>query len=269
MLVEAPDQSTIERRIAAVQGVRQIVHAIGALARAQLPLAESATGQATLYLDAVDGILHRLVEAPEDATSRDQLLVVVGPERAFCGALAQRILEQVPAAGALGIVGRRLGEAIALDAELKVRVRFEMPGAVSHEDAEIVATHIAQAVLAVGDGRQVDVLHPTSGRSDLHRSVLLRKSHQPLRRSLPETYSPLDTVIRAALREAMTGRLALAVSEAHRSEISARVLAAEQMTKACDDKLERLRQDWRVARQEQITNELLEVVAGSRAGATA
>ncbi len=266
MLEQLSDQAVIERRITAVQGLRQVVHAIGALARAQLPLAESATGQAMLYLDAVDSILHRLVGAPESAEGDHQLFVVVGPERGFCGALAQRIVEQVPPVGALGIVGRRLGEAAKLDPAIEPRVRFELGGAVTHEDAEGVAVAIAEAVLGLGHNGQVDVLYPSSGRSDLHRSMLLPKSQQLAQRSLPETYSPLDTVVRAAIAEAMTGRLALAAAEALRSEISARVVAAEQMTRACDDKLEGLRQDWRVARQEQITSELMEIVAGTRTG---
>lgn len=269
MLEDDTDQNLLERRMAAVRGLRQVAQAIAALARAQLPLVERATGQATAYLDAVDSILQRLVGTPLPQPATAQLLVVVGPERAFCGALAQQLVAELPPQGKLGLVGKRLGETASRSPALMARVQFRLPGASSPDEAEAVAAEIARAVLSHAHGAQVDLLRPTEGRAELHRSILLAATARPLPKVPPETYSPLTSVIDAAVREAITGRLALAASEALRAEVAARIVAAEQMKNACDKKLEALEQSWRIARQEQITSELLEVVAGRQASLAA
>ncbi len=262
------DPRVLERRISAVTAVGQVVHAIWALARAQLPLAEQASAQASAYLDWVDEIVERLAGAPLPEHSRSRLYVVLGPERAYCGSLPRRVLAQVPAAGYLGIVGSRLIESVSRRPELIARTLFNLPGAVTHDEHDAIAHRIAEAVLLHGGGSHVELYYPRSGGSTLHRVVLLAGEREPVR-SPPETWSPLQAVLGEAVREAIASRLAVGVAESLRAEVHFRILAAEKARGASDRKLAELQQAWRVARQEQITNELLEVVAGRQAALSA
>lgn len=84
----------------------------------------------------------------------------------------------------------------------------------------------------------------------------------------PPTLSPWEDVLRAAVFEAVTGRLTVGAVEALRSEVQGRLTAADQARTAAERQLDELKQQWRVARQEQITTELLEIVAGRAATLT-
>lgn len=264
-MTDEPDLETLERRRFAVQAVRQIGQAVWALARAQLPLVGGVVGEATQYLDWVDEVLERVAGRPRTEPSQQQLLVVMGPERPFCGNLAGQILKQLPHAGRLGLVGERLSEAARSTPELAARVEFELAGAAAHDETESIAVAVAEAVMRHAGKASVELLHPSEGSATLHRSVLLATSRDALTTRAPETYSPSEAVIAAALQEAITGRLVVAAAEALRSETLARIQAAEQVKSATDKRLAELEQAWRVARQEQITSELLEVVAGRQA----
>ncbi len=72
-------------------------------------------------------------------------------------------------------------------------------------------------------------------------------------------------VFDAALAEALSSRLTVAVAQTSHAEVNARSAAAERAVLACDRKLSDLEQEARAARHWQITSELLEVVAGSEA----
>lgn len=258
------DLQDLERRIEAVGAVHHVVQAIWALSRAQLPRIEEAAAEASTYLDWVNQIVDRLAGAARPGSARGWLCVVMGPERPFCGALAHQILLQAPKEGALGLVGNRLAELAALDPALTKRIRFSLPGAVSHEEHETVGQAVAEAVLRHGTGLQVEVLYPRGGGTTLHRVVLLSGEREPAWNP-PETYSAYAEVLGAAVAEAVAGRLAIGAIEALWSEVRARVLAADAARRACEMRIEALNQDWRVARQDQITNELIEVVAARAA----
>ena len=264
MRADEQDEARLARRMAAVSSVRQVVGAVWALARAQLPQVERAAGEATVYLDWVDAVVTRLAGAPLPGRPGAALHVVLGPERPFCGALARQVLAQLPPAAPLVLVGQRLIEAADLQPELAAKVELRLRGAATHDEHEEVARAVAEAVLARAGARQVVLLHPAGGGPGLHRVVLLSGPREPLQR-LPDTFSPLPLVLAAAVREAVAGRLAVGALEALRAEVRARIVATEAARHACDRRLEDLRQGLRVARQEQITSELIEVVAARAA----
>lgn len=258
------DLRVVERRIGAVTAVGQVVHAIWALARAQLPLAERASADATAYLDWVDEIVERLAGAPVPRPTQHTVHVVLGPERAYAGALPRRVLAQIPDDGFVGLVGSRLIESAMQRAELEPRILFTLPGAVSHDEHDEIARRIAEAVLFNASQSHVELHYPRGGGSTLHRVVLLAGQREPVGRA-PETWSPLPGVLAFAVRESIASRLAVGVAEAFRTEVRARIVAAEMAHGACDRRLAELHQAWRIARQEQITNELIEVVSGRQA----
>lgn len=272
-MLELEDAATIERRIKAVGAVKEVVHAIWAISRAELPMVEAAVAESSTYVDWIHEMADAVMDAPHRSSTQQVLMVVLGPERPYCGALARLILEQVVEAmdaGAdpsIGLVGTRLLEAAVQEKHLENRVLFQLAGAVTHEENEQIARAIAGAVLTHAGNAEVDLFYPRDGGSRLERVTLLGGMRSPAPFP-PETFSPLEQVINAAIVELITGRLAVGVAEALRSEIRARIMAAEAATRAADDKLETLRRSWAKTRQERITSELLEVIAGRQATMT-
>ncbi|WP_428265076.1 F0F1 ATP synthase subunit gamma [Haliangium sp.] len=268
MLADSGDLRVIERRIGAVTAVRQVLQAVWALARAQLPLVEAAAAEATQYLDWVDQVVDRLLGAPVARPTGVVLHLVLGPERAYCGALPRQIVEalsrDLPARDRVGLVGRRLIEQAEGAPALAGRVSFGLPGAATHDELEARAYEVAEALLGHAVDAQIELHHPLHDRPGLHRTVLLAGERR-LVSYPPETYSPRDEIARLALRESITGRLVVGLAETLRAEVRARIAAADKARGAADRKLDTLRQAWRAARQDQITSELIEVVAGRQA----
>ncbi len=243
--------------MAAVKAVRQVVHALWALSRAQLPLVEQAVAEASLFLDWVDEIVERLAGRPTSAGPGETLHVVIGPERGYAGSLARRMLACVPPEGALGLVGQRLADAAHERPELARRVLFTLPAAVTHDEADELAQRVAEALLGHARTHHVELHYPRAGEREPTRVVLLAGAREPAA-DPPDSYSPIETLLAAAVHESVAGRITVGLIEALRAEIMARIAAVDRARLACDAKLEELEHAWRQARQERITNELLE-----------
>lgn len=256
---DASDALQVQRRAAATSAVGSVVQAIWALASAELPRVDALAEQASVYLDWVDAVLERLAGPELVDTKHATLCVVLGPERSFCGAFPRQVAEAIPSEGALALVGHRLAEAAT--ARDRQRAAFVLAGPVSVDDLEPVADAVAAAVLSVADGHRVELLYPVE-RGALRHAVLLSAP-----RTLPAdervgTYSDPASVLAAAVRHGVTGRLRVALAETLRTEVRARAAAAEAARNAVKDQLEALESRLRVIFQEQITSELVDLYAG-------
>lgn len=258
------DPSAVERRMLVVRAVRQIVHAIWALARAQLPLAEKAAADATTYLDWVDQVTARLAGRPRHLPAAETFFVVIGPQRAYCGGLPRKVAHAIPPDGELGLVGARLIEIASELPEVAPRVRFALPSAATHDEHEETSRALAEAVLTHARHRVVELLYPVSVDGALRSVVLLAGPREALP-SPPDHYAPLPALVGAAVSEGVGGRLSVGLAEALRAETLARIAASERAKTACDASIDELQREWRVARQQEITAEILEVVAGREA----
>lgn len=259
---EAPrDLHAAERALDAVVAIRQVVQAVWTLARAQQPKVEAAVGEASAYLGWVEELVARFGGDPPEEAPGSALWVVVGPERPFCGGLARRLLEQVPQQGSLLLVGRRLADAVPAVGPLRSRIVSLLPAPAGPEDIDPCARRVAATLLELDHAGPVGMLHPSEGGTHLEQAPLLAAGPRNTRLAL-ETYSPPETVLAAAIHEALSGRLVVGLAEGLRTEVRARLLAADAARQGCDRKLEALRQQWRVLRQEAITGELLELFSG-------
>lgn len=256
--------TALERSMRAVTAIRQVMHAIWALSRAQLPLVEHAASAAVVYEQWVDRIVDRVAGPPLAAPAGHVLTVVFGPERAYSSALGRRIVEELPREGELGLVGQRMAELVEAFPEHDRRVRFRCAGSVAHDDLHEVAAEVARNLLEHAGHAQIELLHPAEGQIELQRVVLIASRASTLQ-TPPESYSPLERVLEAVTFEAMTGRLAVAAVEALRAEIRARIAAADAARKACEERLAELESAWHLGRRETITRELLEIVSGREA----
>ncbi|HEY8432718.1 MAG TPA: F0F1 ATP synthase subunit gamma [Sandaracinaceae bacterium] len=255
-MAEPTELERIEASLRAVQAVAGVVHAVESLARAQLPRAERAVAEGSEYLDWIDAVIDRLAGPPREPEHAASLTVVVGPERAFSGGLARAVVRSAPARGALGLVGTRLSETAARERGLAERVVFSLAGPSSVDDLADASARLAEAVLAHGSGARVELVHPR-GRG-VARVVLLAAAREP-RPLEHELYSPAREVLRAAVRESVTGRLRIALAEGLLAELRARTAMAERARRAADERLEELEARLRVGQREQITRELTEL----------
>lgn len=264
-MAEVPhDLTRVEQKLGSVSAVQQVMRAVWALARAQQPQVEAAAAEASAYLDVAEQIIERLAGKPteDEAEAGEMLTVIVGPERPFCGPLARMIVDQLPTDGQIGLAGHRLHEAVAQDPELDARVVFRVPAASTPDEIGARADQLAAAILEAAPSTVV-VLHPDRGGPELHRSILLAGSREPVEEP-PETFLPAKHVLEAAILEAVAGRLAVALVEALRAEVRARLVASEAARSACDRNIAELTQHWRALRQSAITEELIELTSGRR-----
>jgi F0F1-type ATP synthase gamma subunit len=258
------DIDRLEHSLRATEAVGSVVRAVWALSRAQLPRMQEAVQDAITYLDWVDAVVDRLAGPPRPSELERSLTVVLGPERSFSGTLAQTILEHAPPTGPLGLVGARLGEVSRRDPTLRERVVFEIPGPVSVDELADASADLTAAILASCADAPVDVLHPhlgAGGARGLRRTLLLATEREA-GRSDYDLYSAADDVLRAAVREALTGRVRILLAQSLEAEIVARVDTADRARRAIEDRLETLARGLRVQMQEQTTRELLEIVSG-------
>ncbi|MCB9673334.1 MAG: F0F1 ATP synthase subunit gamma, partial [Alphaproteobacteria bacterium] len=225
--------------------------------------AEEAASEASTWLLWVEELLARLAGEPVLGASMETLWVVVGPERPICGALPRTLLAQIPPDGVVGLVGTRLAEAAREEPALAARTRFEVAAAATADELGPRAEALAGAILAHGEGRALVLMHPDQGGTVLVRSVLVAGRRPPSERP-PESYGSVEEVVEAAVHQAVEGRLAVALAEAFRSEVRARLQATEMARRACERELESLSRDWRQIRQSSITEELMELIAGRR-----
>ncbi len=255
------DLHAAERAIDGVAAIRQVVQAVWTLARAQQARVEAAAAEASAYIGWVEEMVARFGGKPREEEPGAALWVLVGPERSFCGGLARRLLEQLPREGPLLLVGRRLADTVPAEGVLQKRIVSSLPAASAPEEVDSAARRVAWTLLDINHVGPVTMLHPTGGGSELHRAPLLvGGAFDP--RVAPQTYSPPAAVLAAAIQEALSARLVVGLAEGLRSEVRARLHAADSARQGCDRSLGRLRQDWRVLRQEAITDELLELFAG-------
>ncbi|MBK6515271.1 MAG: F0F1 ATP synthase subunit gamma [Polyangiaceae bacterium] len=252
------DLAAIERRMGAVRSVRQVLQSVWGLARAELPVVEDAAQAALVYATWAEEAARR-VFVEESSTATTPLRVLIGPERAFAGSLPRRYEQELAAEGALGIVGRRLWEAVVDRPDVERRVRFHLSGISSPRETESCAAGVAAAILEHAPREGALLLH-AGAKADLAQSTLLTERRRA-RDELPDMLSPLETISDALLRELLTARLANALAITLRAEVRARLTMVEAARTACDRRLEELTKVWRAARQDQITAEMMEIVA--------
>lgn len=262
MAEDLHDIDRVSARLAAVNSVGQVVHGLWAVARAQAPEADRAAAESETYLERVRRVIDRLsAPASEPIVTERVLHVVMGPERGFCGALARRMVDAVPSQGPIALVGRWMGEFVSESPRTSERVLLRLSGPVSADEIGGVAGELTGALASRAADWDI-MLHFPVARTQSAHSVMLLESGRTIRDPAPETWSPPEAVLEAALAEWLAGRLAAALSETFRAEVHSRMAAADSARKNCDRHAGELERTLRALRQDQITGEILDLVAG-------
>ena len=272
----------VETHIASIGELLDIVGAMRSLASMRVQEAHRALPGIRRYAETMEtAIGSALLLLPEPglegrtAQSR-RALILCTAEHGFVGGFNARVLDAAKNAfdrgDALFIIGSR-GATLARERGWKTA--WARPMATRPQSApEAVRPLTAQLYRLIARGlvTRVDVMfarHPQGGRAMIEQRPLLpidpasfaagRAGPPPLHNLAP------DLLIEKLVADYVFARLTEAVVESLASENAARFAAMGSAHDNVSNKLEELRQDARLARQDEITTELLDLVTGAEA----
>lgn len=268
-----------QARIESARKLGAVVGAMRGIAAIHVGKARAALDGYKTYANVVEAALARavaLLEAPTRAApSTDETIVIVfAAEHGFAGAFSERVLDaaRLPDRHRLFVVGAR-GLVLAEQRGLQIAWSTNMAsqsGAVGPV-ARRIADSLYETLVEEGLAR-AEVLHARpAGLSDftIAQEQLLpvdsRVATAPSAGPPPMVNLPPRKLVELLVSEHVFAKLALAALESFASENAARLAAMEAGRLNIQRKLEDLEGQERSLRQEQITAEVQDVVAGALA----
>lgn len=271
-------RARLAARLASLDELRGLIRAMRAMAAARVQEAQGALPGIRRYAAVVeDGIQKAAALLARNGVARPgggpararRLLVVACSEHGFAGAFNERLLDRAAAMAkdrALAIIGRR-GAARA--AERGLAPDWVLPAA-THVGGVLVAARAAARRLA--DAAEVIVIFGRYGKGGAFEAVARCIYPLPpdlLARAI-EGDPPIHQLDPAVLldrlaAEYVLGELAQALTESLASENGARLTLMDAADRNIATKLEDLRRLERRARQDAVTEELMDVAVGAEA----
>jgi len=279
-----PSLQQLEKQIATIDGLRDVIHSMRSLAATYLRRAEERLSGLRAYADTVgraieDCLFGREIALPEPEAGGAAILVFFS-EQGLCGrfneVIADAAAERAKVIGARRfiVVGKR---GPALLRREKLEVIAEMPSTTSPDGDDVVIHAIARTVVGLRDREAFGELHLLHARylspgriEPAFERVLpldLSQWRDPLapRRTQPHlALSRLD-LLRELVSEYTFITLFRAMTESLAGEHGMRLQSMEAAKGNIDDALEELQLQSRIQRQNEITSELLDVVSGAAA----
>jgi F-type H+-transporting ATPase subunit gamma len=269
----------IEARIASLKELKELFSAIQAMAASRLQAASSALVAAHEYCGVIEAAIadtvrmndnHRARAELDWETPSDRAVVVFCAEHGFAGAYNRRLLARAKQAAGpadkVVIVGRR-GRIAAPEFGLQASASVSMP---THVETLLPAARRLAAELA--PFASIDVVfgrYRTGSQFEIEVRQVLPLNPELLRRrdegNDPLHHLPSAALLHRLIGEFMLGELTMILIEATASENAARLQIMSAATQNIDDKLDVLSKQSHRLRQELITSELLEIVAGADA----
>lgn len=271
----------VEAQIQNVHQLGTVVTAMRGIAAARAQHGRSLLDGIDAYSDVISGAIgHALSLLPGDAvpsaalTAGKRAVILFGAEQGFAGTFAERLLdavsESVPGAE-LFLIGSRT---IALAAERDVTPDWSV-AMTTHMDAiPSLVNHLTQALydrIAEGGILDVDLIFARSAGSgvDVERHSLLPLDYALFTRTAgafpPITLLAPEVLLERLAEEYVFAQLYKAAMHAYEAENAARMIAMASARSNIETKLERLTQWQRQLRQDEITEEIIELAAGAEA----
>lgn len=272
----------VQARLASMGELRDIVGAMRSLAGMRVQEAQRAIPSVRRYAEAMAAALASTL--PLMAESRHEMhadrgrraLVLCMAEHGFVGGFNERLAEATEAAlepgDALFVLGTR-GAALALERRLPTVWTRPMAtrSAGASETVRVVSAELYTRI-ASGDISRVEVLFARTSQSStpaVVQSLLLPLDLETLETKQPRQ-PPLHNMKPIPLHEKLMveyvfALLTEAAVESIASENAARFAAMQSAHDNVSKKLDKLRQEEREARQDEITTELLDLVIGAEA----
>ena len=277
--------SATERRIASLKELLTVVAAIRSLAALRVQEGRKALEGVHQYVATVDRALAAAVallpatNEPSPPAQEPTAVIVLGSEHGFVGALNDQLLE-----AALRHTGGHRNSRLLMVGSRSAGVALGAGASIAWTQA--MATR-ASGVVEVAR-RAADEVHRSIGSGEFERVMLVYASGQiggrwtvqstrllpfdpaPYRlgdgaATAPLHYLPPERLIDKLVEELLFAELMRAAVESFASEHAARLATMESAHHAIEEKLQLLTRDAHIQRQEKITMELLDVVAGAEA----
>jgi F-type H+-transporting ATPase subunit gamma len=280
-------ERTLRRRVRSIQSTRKTTRAMELIASARIPRAQARILAARPYATRLEQLAADLAAAPgprdhpllaEPDPSSPIALIVIAGDRGLSGpynptvlrAAEGRLRELRGVPVQLLLVGRRAGSYFRFQGQEPAEIWTGMADRPVYEDARTVAAPVL-AGLADGSLQRVEVV------STRYESLVSQRAERrllvPLGPELAQAGRPFDYELepeREELLEILTpklleSRLYLALLEASAAEYAARQRAMKAATENADDLITNLRRQMNRARQDAITNEIVDIVGGAEA----
>jgi len=281
-----PELRELQRKLDSVEGLREVVAAMRNLSAVYVRRAEAALEATRPYADIVETalrtVLARSARGDADEGAPCCLAVVFGSEQGLCGAYNDRVVRAALAYRSeadvpvdFAAVGRRVRDLLALrDAEPVFGARA--PTSLDGIRAEMssLAADIFDAYTERKATRMVFVYnaYESMGRFAEKVQTVLPPCFDEAGEGAAAVfgYGPLLTAPAEALAPALVEeyffvQLCRALFESHCSENGARLLSMTAASGNIDDRCLALTREFQSVRQDTITAELLDVVAGAEA----
>jgi F-type H+-transporting ATPase subunit gamma len=268
----------LEARLESLKTLRDLFSAMQAMAASRVQAAQSALGGARKYAEQVEhsitdavSLLPRQVRTPPAGNGPlATMLLIVCSEHGFTGAFNRLLLDRARIEARPGdkiaIVGRR---GAALADEHGLSPEWTLPMATGVNGVLPTARRAAAQLREAEDVRVVFGRYRGGTRFEIEVRQVLPPDPQllaPQQAHAGPLYQLDPTILlRRLIGELLLAELVLAMIESFASENSARLQIMQAADHNIYEKLEGLTRKTRQLRQDSITSEMLEVVAGGEA----
>lgn len=279
----------LQKRIKTTSDLLSVVRTMKNLAAVNIRHFERAATSLEQYAEVVEqgwSVLFRSGGMVPSGRDRKAVILAVGSDQGMCGQFNEFAVQAALAAGERLVVdkhdvtfwtaGDRIRSGLE-DAGRKSALHFSIPGTIGGVDSVVgnLVEHMAEWQRHGTD--RFHVIHNAhSGResyTSLDRCILPldRKWSEQLARadwagpSLPQTYLPGELMFAGLFEQHLFVSLYGALARSMAAENSARLTAMQAAEKNIEDMRDELQGDSRQTRQNAITSELLDIVAGVEA----
>jgi F-type H+-transporting ATPase subunit gamma len=272
----------IEARVASFSQLQDVISVMRSLAATRVQQAQDSLAAIRAYSDTIGAAIaeaESCLRPDEKPGAGDRFavrgLILFCGEHGFCGAFNEKLLESLTDSlkGAeLYIVGSR-GALMA--EERRIAVAWSTPMATNIGSITTVAHIVAEALYdrfsrgAMTDVTMTFARYGGHGRFSIEREVLLPldlgRFRSYLTRPAPLSNLPARVLIDRLIEEYFFAQLVRGATESFASENAARVALTQSARHAIEGRLEELTGAQRQLRQQEITNEILEVISGAEA----
>jgi len=264
------DIKSLRTRIRSVDSTLHLTRAMGLVASSKIRRATRAMGQSREYAQAMEDVVAVLRSSPEcertpymrPAGEGTRLIVIAG-DRGLAGgynANVFRLAATEPEAEVIPI-GKRACE------------RYGKPVVSSEKYTAVEAKQLADSLcrdFLEGKFARLGILYTRYRSMMSQEPVILRvlplekKEKDGTKAEAGPVFEPDEkTVLNAAVPTYVSGLLAACVRESFASEVAARRMAMDSAGKNAQEMIDRLQLQYNRARQNSITQEITEIVAGS------
>ena len=261
------DIKSLRTRIRSVNSTLHLTRAMGLVASSKIRRATQNMGKSREYTSAMDEVMDQLRSAPECARSpymtargTGSWLIAVAGDRGLAGGYNANVFRLAASEQASRIIpiGKRacdrFGEGYASSEHF------------SGEDAGKLAEELCESFLA-GEFGRLGILY-TRYQSMMTQTAeilwVLPLTREEGAAGRPVIFEPDErSVLDAAVPAYVGGMLTACVRESFASEVAARRMAMDSAGKNAQEMIDRLQLQYNRARQNTITQEITEIVAGS------